>query len=222
MRSECILCRKRHGKAFLPDIDTSGDSDGASGGNDRRFCGSIRQLGGCDRRRSRATLSDRARKELLFVLQQTLQPLVLDADAINLIAKDEALLQELIEHQQNPATRRKLILTPHPGELARLEGCAIEEILKQPVFYAKKWANRLQAAVLCKGARSIAASPDGSIYINRSGNSGMAVAGSGDVLTGIVTALLSTIDDRSGRCVSASICTVWQATWQPIQRANTV
>ena len=141
------------------------------------------------------SLSDRARKELLFVLQQTLQPLVLDADAINLIAKDEALLQELIEHQQNPATRRKLILTPHPGELARLEGCAIEEILKQPVFYAKKWANRLQAAVLCKGARSIAASPDGSIYINRSGNSGMAVAGSGDVLTGIVTALLSTIDD---------------------------
>lgn len=73
------------------------------------------------------SLSDRARKELLFVLQQTLQPLVLDADAINLIAKDEALLQELIEHQQNPATRRKLILTPHPGELARLEGCAIEE-----------------------------------------------------------------------------------------------
>ena len=141
------------------------------------------------------SLSDRARKELLFVLQQTLQPLVLDADAINLIAKDEALLQELIEHQQNPATRRKLILTPHPGELVRLEGCAIEEILKQPVFYAKKWANRLQAAVLCKGARSIAASPDGSIYINRSGNSGMAVAGSGDVLTGIVTALLSTIDD---------------------------
>ena len=141
------------------------------------------------------SLSDRARKELLFVLQQTLQPLVLDADAINLIAKDEALLQELIAHQQNPATRRKLILTPHPGELARLEGCAIEEILKQPVFYAKKWANRLQAAVLCKGARSIAASPDGSIYINRSGNSGMAVAGSGDVLTGIVTALLSTIDD---------------------------
>ena len=127
------------------------------------------------------SLSDRARKELLFVLQQTLQPLVLDADAINLIAKDEALLQELIAHQQNPATRRKLILTPHPGELARLEGCAIEEILKQPVFYAKKWANRLQAAVLCKGARS--------------GNSGMAVAGSGDVLTGIVTALLSTIDD---------------------------
>ena len=141
------------------------------------------------------SLSDRARKELLFVLQQTLQPLVLDADAINLIAKDEALLQELIEHQQNPATRRKLILTPHPGELARLEGCAIEEILKQAVFYAKKWATRLQAAVLCKGARSIAASPDGSIYINRSGNSGMAVAGSGDVLTGIVTALLSTIDD---------------------------
>ena len=86
-------------------------------------------------------------------------------------------------------------MRPHPGELARLEGCAIEEILKQPVFYAKKWANRLQAAVLCKGARSIAASPDGSIYINRSGNSGMAVAGSGDVLTGIVTALLSTIDD---------------------------
>ena len=82
------------------------------------------------------------------MLQQTLQPLVLDADAINLIAKDEALLQELIAHQQNPATRRKLILTPHPGELARLEGCAIEEILKQPVFYAKKWANRLQAAVL--------------------------------------------------------------------------
>ena len=113
------------------------------------------------------SLSDRARKELLFVLQQTL----------------------------HPATRRKLILTPHPGELARLEGRAIEEILKQPVFYAKKWANRLQAAVLCKGARSIAASPDGSIYINRSGNSGMAVAGSGDVLTGIVTALLSTIDD---------------------------
>lgn len=141
------------------------------------------------------SVSETAQTELEYILFKTSQPLVLDADAINILADRKDILNRLLARQQDSAQRRSLILTPHPGELGRLSGCSAGEVADDPVKYAVYWAKKLHSAVLCKGASSVAASPDGFLYINSSGNSGMACAGSGDVLTGIVTALLAVCED---------------------------
>lgn len=132
---------------------------------------------------------EKAKEQLACVLEETDCPLILDADAINLLSEDRALLDSLIGRQQKPAAGRKLALTPHPGELARLSGCSTKEVAADPVRFLREWADRLQAVILCKGARTFVTSPKGRIYVNGSGNSGMATAGSGDVLTGMIAAL---------------------------------
>lgn len=132
---------------------------------------------------------EEAQRQLAFIIEETRQPLVLDADAVNLLAQKRKLLERLILLQQKEESQRPLVLTPHPGELARLCGCSIGEVLEDPVFWVRKWAKNLQAVVLCKGAATCVANPDGKLYVNGSGNSGMATAGSGDVLTGMVASL---------------------------------
>ncbi len=112
-------------------------------------------------------------------------PLVLDADALNLIACTETLKDKL--KQRVTAT----ILTPHPAEAARLLGATTAEIQNDRVASALKLAQEFNAGVVLKGAGSICAWPDGHWAINSSGNPGMAAAGMGDVLTGIITALLA-------------------------------
>lgn len=143
-----------------------------------------------------------AEQMLTDIIRMGDRPLVLDADAVNLLSEKPELLELLKELQKDPVTRRPLILTPHPGELARLEGIGVKEILQDPFAVAGKWAEALHAAVLCKGARTVVAAPDGSYYVNRSGNSGMATAGSGDVLTGIIAALLAQGQDAFMAAVS--------------------
>lgn len=133
----------------------------------------------------------RAVSDLTEILEKTRQPLLLDADAINILARERTLLTGLEGLQQQELSRRKLVLTPHPGELARLSGRSLETVLADPAGIVKEWAGRLHAVVLCKGARTVVASDAGDLYYNASGNSGMATAGSGDVLTGILTALLA-------------------------------
>lgn len=135
------------------------------------------------------TTGERAKEQLTFIIEETDCPLILDADAINLLSQDRALLESLQKKQQDEKTRRQLVLTPHPAELARLAGCSIKEVVADPVRVIREWAKRLYAVVLCKGARTFVASFEDGIYVNGSGNSGMATAGSGDVLTGIVAAL---------------------------------
>lgn len=132
---------------------------------------------------------EKAKEQLAYIIEETDRPLILDADAINLLSEDQTLLESLIGRQREPASRRKLALTPHPGELARLSKTSTREVVSDPVRFIREWADRLQAVVLCKGARTFVTSPEGRIYVNGSGNSGMATAGSGDVLTGIVAAL---------------------------------
>ncbi|MDO4292118.1 MAG: NAD(P)H-hydrate dehydratase [Eubacteriales bacterium] len=139
--------------------------------------------------------SPQALCQLSRLLEHTGKPLVLDADAINLLADNRELLERLEQAQARTESRRSLILTPHPGELSRLAGCSLQKVQEAPEKIVLAWAKRLQAAVLCKGARSVVASPEGQLYYNTSGNSGMATAGSGDVLTGIVTALLAVAED---------------------------
>lgn len=112
-------------------------------------------------------------------------PLLLDADALNLIATHEP-------HQAALATRSQpIVLTPHPGEAARLLDCDTRKIQSNRVDAALELAEHFNAVVVLKGAGSIVALPDGRWFINQTGNPGMASAGMGDVLSGIVGALLA-------------------------------
>ena len=112
-------------------------------------------------------------------------PLLLDADALNQVAVTTALKSKL--KQRVTST----ILTPHPAEAARLLGCAITKVQQDRVAAALQLAKEYNAGVVLKGAGSICAWPDGHWAINTSGNPGMAAAGMGDVLTGIIVALLA-------------------------------
>jgi len=117
---------------------------------------------------------------LFNLLKNARQPMVLDADAMNLLAQNEQLQQIL------PANS---ILTPHPGEFDRLAGIsgnAYERLEK-----ACQWAVRLHSYIVLKGANTAICTPDKKCYFNSTGNPGMATAGSGDVLTGIILGLLA-------------------------------
>ena len=123
-----------------------------------------------------------AAQTLEWVLGQWQGPLLLDADAINLLAGKPERLQG---REQFP------VLTPHPGELARLLGKTTEEIVIDRVAAAREAASRAQAVVVAKGHRTVIAEPDGEVWINPTGDAGLASGGSGDVLTGAVGAFLA-------------------------------
>ncbi|MBU2438615.1 MAG: NAD(P)H-hydrate dehydratase [Acidobacteria bacterium] len=106
-------------------------------------------------------------------------PVLLDGGGITAVCPDSAFLA---------GRKAPTILTPHLGELSRLTGLPIEEITKDRISIVRDLAKRLKALIVCKGARSLVALPDGNVFINVSGNSGMATAGSGDVLTGAIAA----------------------------------
>ncbi len=112
-------------------------------------------------------------------------PLVLDADALNLIAASTRLAETL------RARKAPSLLTPHPAEAARLLGTTTREVQDDRVGAAIRLADIFNSLVVLKGAGSICAAPKESWHINTSGNPGMASAGMGDVLTGIIAALLS-------------------------------
>ena len=114
------------------------------------------------------------------------KPLVLDADALNAIAFNDTLRHDLVEKRKAPT-----ILTPHPAEAARLLGCKTAEVQAHRLDSALELAQRLRACVVLKGAGSICAFPDGRWSVNTTGNPGLAAAGSGDVLAGIIGALLA-------------------------------
>lgn len=111
--------------------------------------------------------------------------LVLDADALNLIARDPGL-QNALAHRGQPA-----VLTPHPAEAARLLGSTTAEVQADRVAAACRLAGQLHAWVVLKGCGSVVASPDGRWWINTTGNPAMATAGMGDVLSGLLAALLA-------------------------------
>lgn len=105
---------------------------------------------------------------------------VLDADALNLLAKNASLLAD---------RKANLIITPHPGEAGRLLGLAPGEINEDRVGFAEKLAEKYDAVAVLKGAGTIVAAPGDQTYINMTGNPGMATGGSGDVLAGIIASL---------------------------------
>lgn len=113
-------------------------------------------------------------------------PLVIDADGLNALAAEGA-----VGALPGPHAGRPLILTPHPGEAGRLLDMATDEIQSDRPRAARRLAERSGAVVILKGHQTLVAAADGQLAVNATGNPGMATAGTGDVLTGIVGALLA-------------------------------
>jgi len=109
-------------------------------------------------------------------------PLILDADALNAF---QGATERLTGYG------RSVILTPHPGEMARLLGTTVEEVQKDRLGLARSFASEHHVVVVLKGHRTLTVHSDGTAWVNPTGNPGMATGGSGDVLTGILTALLA-------------------------------
>lgn len=121
---------------------------------------------------------------LAQVLSKRSEPLLLDADALNLLAQSPAL-------QQAAARHGCLVMTPHPAEAARLLACSTEAVQADRPAAAAELSRRFQAVAVLKGRHTLTAAPDGRLYTNTSGNAGLATAGSGDVLSGIIGSLLA-------------------------------
>ena len=115
-----------------------------------------------------------------YLLQNFKKPMVIDADALNILSSNPQL-QKLIPEGS--------ILTPHPGEFARLVGEWENDFNKLEKL--RKFAHSIQSIVILKGAYTAISTPEGKLYFNATGNPGMATGGSGDVLTGVLTGLLA-------------------------------
>lgn len=116
---------------------------------------------------------------LNYLLNNCTQPLVIDAEGINKLN-----LNDLIKHNQ------PVILTPHYGEMAKLLNKDIDYIKTDIIEKSMEFSLKYNVYLILKGARTIIACPDGNVFINTTGNPGMATAGSGDVLTGAVASLI--------------------------------
>ena len=119
-------------------------------------------------------------EELLtnLVLQMD-KPILIDGDGITLLSKHIDILKKM---------KKPIILTPHPGEMSRLINKPINEIKRDKINIVRKFSSKYHVYTVLKGANTVIGYPDGKIYINTSGNPGMATAGSGDVLSGIIPA----------------------------------
>ncbi len=109
-------------------------------------------------------------------------PLVLDADALNAIAPDSGMLA---------GAAVPPVITPHPGEMARLAGLSKKDVVRNSLELAREKASQWQAIIVLKGAPTVVALPGGKAYINATGNDGMATGGAGDVLTGLVAGFIA-------------------------------
>ena len=109
-------------------------------------------------------------------------PIVLDADGLNAF---EGRTGEL------NGKNRMLVITPHPGEMARLAGCTTAEVQKDRLGIARKFAREHELIVVLKGHRTLVVRPDGEAWVNTTGNPGMSTGGTGDILTGMVAAMIA-------------------------------
>jgi len=119
-------------------------------------------------------------------------PLVLDADALNAFADEPALLVG--------REGRDLIITPHPGEMARLVGCTVEDLQADRMGIATDFAKRHKLYVVLKGYRTLVITPDEKVFVNPTGCPGMATGGTGDVLAGMLGAWLAQLLDAEAAC----------------------
>jgi hydroxyethylthiazole kinase-like uncharacterized protein yjeF len=134
------------------------------------------------------------------LLATTDLPAVIDADALNILATKPQLLTELTQRG-----KRKLVLTPHPGEMARLVGTTVAAVQANRLEVARSFAQRTGVTLVLKGARTLIAHPDGRVAANTTGNPGMAKGGSGDQLTGLIAGVLAQFPQDPARAVEAAV-----------------
>ncbi|HZV82747.1 MAG TPA: NAD(P)H-hydrate dehydratase, partial [Geobacteraceae bacterium] len=125
-------------------------------------------------------------------------PLVMDADALN------ALVDHLDAVRNSPSAA--VVMTPHPGEMARLANVSVADVESDRLGMAARFAAENGVYLILKGAKTVIAAPDGRLAVNSSGNPGMASGGMGDVLTGVVTALLAQGYEQFAACCLAVYC----------------
>ena len=130
------------------------------------------------------------------VLEDAYVPIVLDADGLNTVASHPYLTRYFTEN---------IIITPHMGEMARLCSCSINQLKEDPVQAARAYSSRYGVVCVMKDAATITADKEGSVWLNKSGCSAMAKAGSGDVLTGVIAGLLA----RGMECSEAAAMGVY-------------
>ncbi len=126
------------------------------------------------------------------LVDRATMPLVLDADGLNAFVDDPDRL--------SGKDGRDLIITPHPGEMARLVGMSTDEVQASRLEIARNFAVAHHVYVVLKGHRTLVATPDEKVFINPTGNAGMATGGTGDVLTGMIAAWLAQLLDAEAAC----------------------
>ncbi len=131
------------------------------------------------------------------VVSRAARPMVIDADGLNALAPWTGDLGR--------GEESFLILTPHPGEMSRLIDKPIDEVVRNRVAIARDFATESKAILVLKGSRTLIAAPDGEVYVNPTGNAGMASGGTGDVLTGMIAGLIAQKPDDPVRAVIAAV-----------------
>ena len=123
-------------------------------------------------------------------------PMVVDADGLNAFEG----MAEKLTGKDHP-----VVITPHPGEMARLTGLSIPQIQRDRIDVARKFAREHDLVVVLKGHRTLVASPDGEVWVNPTGNPGMATGGTGDILTGIVAGMMAQNPERILQAVLGAV-----------------
>jgi NAD(P)H-hydrate epimerase len=141
-------------------------------------------------------------KFALGLLAETKMPVVIDADGLNILAAEMDVTATL---RQIAEGGRTVVLTPHPGEMARLMSRTTAEVQADRLAVARDFAQTNGVTVVLKGWRTVIAHPDGRVAVNTTGNPGMAKGGSGDVLTGLVAGLLAQYPGEAARAVEAAV-----------------
>jgi NAD(P)H-hydrate epimerase len=136
-----------------------------------------------------------------FVERVTL-PMVIDADALNALAGRTSLIRKRVDAA---GRARTIVLTPHPGEMARLVEMSVKDAEKDRVGLARRFATEHGVTLVLKGWRTLVAHPDGRVAVNTTGNPSMAKGGSGDILTGIVSAMLAQYPENVAEAVEAAV-----------------
>ncbi len=141
-------------------------------------------------------------KLLSHLIADTNLPCVIDADALNILAAHPDLLAKLAKSGK---AGRTIVLTPHPGEMARLANTSIAETQANRLQAARDFSEKHAVTLVLKGARTLIAHPDGTVAVSTTGNPAMAKGGSGDLLTGIVAGLLAQYRIDTARAVEAAV-----------------
>lgn len=175
-RAVAMLAPTMNEATYLPLPETDGGFISAEG---------VGLIGGYLKRATAVTLgcgmgnSAETRKIAEFVIRNAVCPIILDADGINSVSDNIDILKE---------RKGELILTPHPLEFSRISGLSTAEIQRNRIEAARSFADEYGVTVVLKGANTVIASP-GEVFVNTTGNAGLAKGGSGDTLTGIIGAM---------------------------------